>query len=291
MALLPLKDDNTISNINFQYVTVSIIAACVAVFLWQLSLGEEQTRYILGLGTIPAVLFGTRELSPGLILIPETLTMVTSLFLHGGWMHLIFNMLFLWVFGDNVEDAMGHFRYIWFYLVCGVLATLSHAVMEAGSTSPLIGASGAISGVLGAYLVLHPKSRVLVLFMNIIPLRLPAIFVLGGWIGLQFLNLNSEDGTAWWAHIGGFLAGMILIVPFRLKSVPLFDGAGRFGPDNPNVVDLAERKHARSIFPNTVSADTSRHPWGEPPAKPSNQSLGLVNPKELPSNKKPPRKI
>ena len=289
MALLPLKDDNTIVNINFQYVTVSLIAACVAVYLWQLSLGPEQSRYILGLGTIPAVLFGTRDLSPDLILIPESLTMFTSLFMHGGWMHLIFNMLFLWVFGDNVEDAMGHIRYIFFYLVCGALATLSHAVMEAGSTSPLIGASGAISGVLGAYLVLHPKARVLVLFMNIIPLRLPAIFVLGGWIGLQFISLNSDDGTAWWAHIGGFLAGMVLVVPFRQKTVPLFDGAGRFGPDNLNVIDLAERQHARSIFPNTVAASSTTGPWDKPKNTPTkNQPLGVIDPKNLPSDKKPP---
>ena len=290
MALLPLKDDNTITYISFQYVTVTLIVACVAVFLWQLSLGAEQGRYIFGLGTIPAVLFGTRDLSPDLILIPETFTMVTSLFLHGGWMHLIFNMLFLWVFGDNVEDAMGHLRYLTFYVICGIFATFSHAIMEASSQAPLIGASGAISSVLGAYLVLHPKARVLVLFMNIIPLRLPAIVVLGGWIGLQFLSLNSDDGTAWWAHIGGFLAGMILVVPFRLKTVPLLDGFGRFGPDNPNVVDLAERKHARSIFPNTVSASSPAQPWGKPPAKPGNHPLGVINPKDLPGDRKPPRK-
>jgi membrane associated rhomboid family serine protease len=290
MALLPLKDDNTITNINFQYVTVSLIITCTAVFLWQLSLGAEQGRYIFGLGTIPSVLFGTRNLSPELILIPETVTMITSLFLHGGWMHLILNMLFLWVFGDNIEDAMGHIRYLLFYLICGVLATLSHAVMEADSIRPLIGASGAISGVLGAYLVLHPKSRVLVLFMNIIPLRLPAILVLGAWIGMQFLSLNSNDGTAWWAHIGGFLAGMILVVPFRLKSVPLFDGFGKFGPDNPNVVDLAERRHARSIFPNTVAASSSTGPWNRPVGKPDNQPFGVADPKDLPRSKKPPDK-
>ena len=284
MALLPLKDDNELTRINFQYVTVTLIIICISVFLWQLSLGEEQGRYIFGLGTIPAVLFGSRELSPDLILVPETFTMVTSLFLHGGWMHLIFNMLFLWVFGDNVEDAMGHLRYIAFYLLCGVLATLSHAVMEAGSEAPLIGASGAISGVLGAYLVLHPKARILVLFMNIIPLHLPAILVLGSWIGLQFISLNSDDGTAWWAHIGGFLAGMILVVPFRRKDVPLFDGAGRFAPDNPNVIDLAERQHGRSIFPNTIIVNRTPGPWD----KPKSQPLNVVNPQNLPSSKKPP---
>ncbi|MDP7099938.1 MAG: rhomboid family intramembrane serine protease, partial [Rhodospirillales bacterium] len=179
---------------------------------------------------------------------------------------------------------MGHLRYIVFYLLCGVLATLSHAVMEAGSEAPLIGASGAISGVLGAYLVLHPKARILVLFMNIIPLRLPAILVLGSWIGLQFISLNSDDGTAWWAHIGGFLAGMILVVPFRRKDVPLFDGAGRFAPDNPNVIDLAEHQHGRSIFPNTIIVNRTPGPWD----KPKSQPLNVVNPQNLPSSKKPP---
>ena len=104
MALLPLKDDNTLQTINFQYVTVSLIIACVGVYLWQLSLGAEEGKYIFGLGTIPSVLFGIRDLSPDLVIIPESFTTITSLFLHGGWMHLIFNMLFLWVFGDNVED-------------------------------------------------------------------------------------------------------------------------------------------------------------------------------------------
>ncbi len=273
MALLPIKDDNVLERISFQYVTVAMIAICVVVFLWQLSLGAEQGKAIFGLGSIPAVLFGNRELSPDLVLLPSSVTLVTSMFLHGGWMHLIFNMLFLWVFGDNVEDSMGHLRYLVFYLLCGVLASLSHAVMEPSSAVPLVGASGAISGVLGAYLVLHPKARLLVLFMNIIPLRLPAIIVLGSWIGFQFLSLSSgeESNTAWWAHIGGFLAGMILVVPFRRKSVPLFDGAGRFGPDNPNVIDLEERRHGRSIFPNTVSVkpdyDQPLLPK-KPPAKP-----------------------
>ena len=273
MALLPIKDDNDLTSISFQYVTVGMIVACVAVFLWQQSLGTEQGKAILGLGIIPAVLFGSRELSSDLVLFPPTITLLSSIFLHGGWMHLIFNMLFLWVFGDNVEDSMGHFRYIIFYLICGILASLSHAVMEPSSAVPLVGASGAISGVLGGYLVLHPRARLLVLFMNIIPLRLPAIIVLGGWIGLQFLSLSSgeESNTAWWAHIGGFLAGMILVVPFRRKSVPLFDGAGRFGPNDPNAINLEERRHGQSIFPNMVKLKPDRdQPLipKKPPTKP-----------------------
>jgi membrane associated rhomboid family serine protease len=264
MALLPLKDDNKVININFQYVTVTIIIFCGIVFIWQLSLGEQQSRFIYGLGTIPTVLFGTRSLNPSLILIPETLTMLTSLFLHGGWIHLIFNMLFLWVFGDNVEDAMGHFRYLLFYLVCGVLATLSHGFMEPNSNAPLIGASGAISGVLGAYIMLHPKARVLVLFMNIIPLRLPAILVIGSWVGIQFMSINTANGTAWWAHIGGFLAGIILVIPFRQKFVPLFDGIGNSFLTEEKNTKRTEIKQSRSILPNTARIDFAVQPRDKP---------------------------
>jgi membrane associated rhomboid family serine protease len=257
MAILPLKDYNDLKRIRFQYVTVALIAVCVAVFLWQLSLGAHQGRAALQFGAIPSVLFGSRNLAPELVVIPSFLSLFTSIFLHGGWMHLLFNMLFLWVFGDNVEDSMGHGRFLVFFLLCGALASFAHASFEAGSSSPLIGASGAISAVLGAYLVLHPKARLLVLFMNIIPLRLPAFVVLVGWIGMQFFSLSSgaESNTAWWAHIGGFAAGMILIVPFKRREVPLFDGVGRFKPKDPHLAELAaedERRHTKSIFPNTV---------------------------------------
>ncbi len=227
MALIPLKDDNPLKRIRFQYVTVALIAACVGVFVWQLSLGEGEGRAIYGLGTVPAVLLGTRALDPGLVLVPAWATLFTSMFLHGGLMHIGGNMLYLWIFGDNVEDSMGHGRFLAFYLVTGVIAALAHVASNADSTIPTIGASGAISGVLGAYLVLHPKARVLTIVLRF-PVRLPAWVVLGVWIGLQFLNAamdgGSGGGVAWWAHIGGFVAGAVLIVPFRRKSVPLFDG-------------------------------------------------------------------
>ena len=258
MALIPLKDDNPLTRIPFQYVTVALIGICVAVFLWQVSLAAGGQAAVLGLGAIPAVLFGSRELAPGLVLVPAPLTLVTSMFLHGGWMHLIGNMAFLWIFGDNVEDSMGHLRFLVFYLVCGVLAALAHAVLNADSIAPMVGASGAISGVLGAYLVLHPRARVLVLFMFMVT-RLPAFVVLGAWIGLQVFNAtmsgSAGGGTAWWAHIGGFIAGAALIVPFRHKTVPLFDGGGALGRRG-RAAPNRGRRARRSIIP-----DSRKGPW------------------------------
>jgi membrane associated rhomboid family serine protease len=144
-------------------------------------------------------------------------------------------------------------------LLCGVFGSLSHALSAPSSTIPLIGASGAISGVLGAYIVLHPKARVLVLLMNIIPLRLPALIVLGVWFLLQFANVatsgSQQGGTAWWAHIGGFIAGAVLVFVFRRKGVPAFDGIGRFTPRDPERIVTQERRHRRSIFPNTARPD------------------------------------
>jgi membrane associated rhomboid family serine protease len=262
MALFPLKDDTPLKSISFQYVTITLIAINVIAFLWEIAPGTDGDKIVFSLGAIPAVVLGQGEVPARLAGFPGWATLITSLFLHGGWIHLLSNMLFLWIFGDNVEDSMGHIRYLVFYLLCGVLATLMHAFAQPTSDVPLIGASGAISGVLGAYLLLHPRARLLVLFLSIIPLRLPAWVVLGSWIGLQFLNLGdtADSDVAWWAHIGGFMAGAILIVPFRRKGVPLFDREER---GDPVVVERHERRHARSIFPNTVDPRTRRGgPWG-----------------------------
>ena len=218
MALLPIKDDNKLVNIKFQYITLLVIICCIAVFLWQISLGSEQQNIIYSFGTIPSVFLGANQLDKTLINIPPSLTLITCLFLHGGWIHLIFNMLFLWVFGDNIEDALGHVKFLCFYLICGLLASLTHIFIESNSIRPLIGASGAVSGVLGAYIVLHPKAQILVLVMNIIPLRLPAILVLGTWIIIQFLNIGADNNTAWWAHIGGFVSGVLLISQFHKRN-------------------------------------------------------------------------
>ena len=260
MGLFPLRDSNPIRSISFQYVTVSLIAICVAVFLWQLTQGAQSEKIAFSYGTIPAVLFGSRSLPPDLAVVPPWATLVTAMFLHGGIMHLFGNMLFLWIFGDNVEDSMGHVRYLVFYLLCGILAGLAHAAVDPASQIPAIGASGAISGVLGAYLVLHPKARVLVIMLRITMVWLPAWIVLGLWIGFQVLSatMGGGGGVAWWAHIGGFVAGAILIVPFRRRGVPLLDGMGGLAPVDDERLERDERRHARSIFPNTVSR---RGPW------------------------------
>lgn len=225
--MIPLRDDNPSSSTPL--VTISLVAACVLVFLWQASLGPQRGEQIVyALGVIPAVLLGQRELPPELVLVPPTLTTITSMFMHGGWMHLIGNMLYLWIFGDNVEDSMGHVRFLVFYLLCGLAAVFAQALPEPSSTIPMVGASGAISGVLGAYLLLYPHARVLV----VIPLgfvlqtaRIPAGIVLVLWFGLQLLsNLMTQAGSggvAFRAHIGGFVAGMALIPLFKQRRFRL----------------------------------------------------------------------
>ncbi len=237
--LLPISDSNPRHRISFQYVTVGLIAVCVAVFLWQASLDPRSAQEaVFALGTIPAVVFDERTLPPQLSWIPAEMTLVTSMFLHGSWMHLIGNMLYLWILGDNVEDCMGHVRFLVFYLVCGLAAVTTHMLIDTGSTVPLVGASGAISGVMGAYLLLHPTARINILiwvliFVRIVPV--PAGIALAAWIGLQVVSAAGDPGTgggvAFWAHIGGAVAGMILVPFFKDRDVPLLAGVGgRPGP-------------------------------------------------------------
>ncbi|MBI3570632.1 MAG: rhomboid family intramembrane serine protease [Gammaproteobacteria bacterium] len=226
--MIPLRDDNPTSITPF--VTYAFIAACVLVFLWQMSLGEKGFEAaVLALGVTPAILLGDARLPPELYLVPPVATVFSSMFLHGGFMHLAGNMLYLWIFGNNVEDSMGHVRFVIFYLLCGVAAVLAQAWPNPDSTIPMIGASGAISGVLGAYLLLFPRAHVLVLiplgaFSRLVPL--PAMVVLGFWFVLQLISTalsdGSQGGVAFGAHIGGFVAGMILIPVFKYRHVRLF---------------------------------------------------------------------
>ena len=226
--MIPLRDDNPTSITPF--VTYALIAACILVFLWQMSLGEKGFEAaVLALGVIPAALLGDARLPPELYLVPPVATVFSSMFLHGGFMHLAGNMLYLWIFGNNVEDSMGHTRFVIFYLLCGVAAVLAQAWPNPDSTIPMIGASGAISGVLGAYLLLFPRAHVLVLiplgaFSRMVPL--PAMVVLGFWFVLQLVSSALSDagqgGVAFGAHIGGFVAGMILIPVFKYRHVRLF---------------------------------------------------------------------
>jgi len=226
--MFPISDDNP--RISTPYVTWSIIGACVLVFFWQVSLGASSGEIaIYEFGMIPARLFGTGTLDPELAAVPAWSTVFTSMFMHGGWLHLGFNMLFLWIFGDNVEDSMGHARYLIFYLVCGVAAALAQAFVSPGSTIPMVGASGAISGVLGAYLLLHPRATVrTVIFLGIFVtmMHLPAMIVLGLWFLMQLVSAafssSGEAGVAFWAHVGGFVAGMALVPLFKKRDVALF---------------------------------------------------------------------
>jgi len=225
--MIPLRDDNPTTLMPV--ITVGLIVLSTLAFFWQLTLGAQAEAMIQALGVMPAALFGYQSQSPELRQIPAALTVVTSMFLHGGWMHLIGNMLYLWIFGNNVEDAMGHGRFVMFYLLCGVAAVLAQALPAPASTIPMIGASGAISGVLGAYLLLYPHARVLVLiplgFLSRM-LYLPAMLVLGFWFLLQLLSTLLADpnqpGVAFGAHAGGFVAGMLLIPLFKRRGVRLF---------------------------------------------------------------------
>lgn len=182
-----------------------------------------QTQYAL----IPSELLGGQDLPPT-IPIPLWLTLLTAMFLHGGIMHLLGNMLYLWIFGDNVEDAMGPIRFLGFYLLCGVAAAFAQIAIGPSSSIPMIGASGAIAGVLAAYFMLYPRSRVLTLiplffFMRVV--ALPAVFLLGFWFVLQVISgvnsVTNSGGVAFFAHIGGFIAGLFLVFPFRKRHIPV----------------------------------------------------------------------
>ncbi|MSR24638.1 MAG: rhomboid family intramembrane serine protease [Nitrospiraceae bacterium] len=235
--MIPLHDDNP-TEIN-PLVTIALIVTCALVFLYEVSLPERAGEtFVFHYGAIPASIFGHEAtLSEDAVAVPVTLTLLTSMFLHGGWMHLIGNMLYLWIFGNNVEDVMGHVKFVIFYVVCGILAAMSHALTDPTSGIPMVGASGAISGVLGAYLLLYPRAQVLVviplgIFMK--TMYVPAGFVLGFWFVLQLLSGGMSlgqggGGVAFFAHVGGFVAGMALIGFFKHPNVRFFAPARHRG--------------------------------------------------------------
>jgi membrane associated rhomboid family serine protease len=231
VVFIPISDENPLRAIRVQWVTVSLIAANVLVFLLQLLGGDSEGSHaaIVSFAVVPSELFQVQSLPGGAVMpglwVPEWLTLITYQFLHGGVLHLVSNMLFLWVFGDNVEDAMGHLKFLVFYLLCGVAGGLAHAAFLPASQFPLIGASGAVAGVIAAYLMLHPRVRIWVLAFRFVPLRVPAVWVLGFWVVTQLVMvvLAPADGVAWWAHVGGMAAGAVLILFMRRPGVPLFD--------------------------------------------------------------------
>ena len=228
---IPLHDTNPLKRIRFQCVTVALIALNVAIYVifisgWLVPPNEEEAT---SFAVIPAKLMtdgidGRMMFATGAYM-PERFTLVSYMFVHGSWIHLLGNMLFLWVFGDNIEDAMGHMRFIMFYLMCGIFAAVLHSWMNPTSEIPLVGASGAVAGVIAAYLILHPKVKVWVLALWRIPIRITAAWALGIWVAWQFANLlfEGEENVAWWAHTGGLLAGATLILFMRRRGVVLFD--------------------------------------------------------------------
>jgi len=223
--MIPLRDDNPSKSVPF--VNVLFIFINVSVFLYQyFGLSGQPARLYYELGCIPYEFTHFTDMAPT-ALVPVPLTIFTAMFLHGGWIHLLSNMLFLWIFGDNIEDHLGHGRYIFFYLLCGIAGFFSHIVMNVNSQIPSIGASGAIAGVMGAYMILYPKARIvtlliLVIFIQIV--RIPAIIMIGYWLLIQILSglaatgLETGGGVAWFAHIGGFIAGLILILLMKNKQ-------------------------------------------------------------------------
>jgi len=222
--VIPLDDDNPTTT--RPYATVGILIVCVLVYLL---VNDPKSDF----GLVPAVLTG-RDARPGMAVVPAWTTVFTYMFMHGGFWHLAGNMLFLWIFGNNIEDAMGHARFFAFYVLCGVAAVFAQVLPNPGSIVPMIGASGAISGVLGAYLLLYPRARVLLglpLGFLIVQLgRFPAGWVLVAWFVMQLLmgGMNAtrvagaEGGVAFGAHIGGFVAGLLLVTIFKRRNVPLW---------------------------------------------------------------------
>ncbi len=228
--MIPFRDN--IPSRSFPLINVSIIIANVLVFFYELSLGGRAFEgFVLRYGIVPAAVVAWPQ--SHLPLTAVTIPFFTSMFLHGGWLHLIGNMWYLWIFGDNVEDRLGHLTYLAFYLLCGFGAAIVHTVLNAGTTVATIGASGAIAGVLGAYVVSYPFARVLTLlpiFIFIQVIEVPAIIVLGLWFIVQFLSGTASlaitgptaGGVAWWAHVGGFIIGIILVGLFPRKDRPVY---------------------------------------------------------------------
>lgn len=232
---IPIADENPTRREHRSVITISIIFINVLIFfVYQIDFSNffgnmldapVSDESILGFGLIPGILLGDEFLSPKFYIIPSGLTLITHMFLHGGLMHLVSNMLILWVFGDNIEQEFGRYSYLGFYLGGGVVAGLTHAVVLSTDIGPLIGASGAISAVAAAYLLLHPKAKLWILLFFVLPVKIPAWSAIGAWIVYQFWAAAQEGGEAiaWWAHIGGFAFGIGFVIIFKRHLIsPVF---------------------------------------------------------------------
>jgi membrane associated rhomboid family serine protease len=232
--MIPISDDNPTRLTPV--VTWLVIGLCVVAYLWERSLGREMNAAIFVFGFVPASLMMPASANGDFASVPPLATIFTSMFMHDGILHLAGNMLYLWIFGNNVEDAMGHARFALFYLACGVAAAMTLAVIDPASRLPMVGASGAISGVLAAYVLLFPRARVTgVVPLGIIfwPFTLSAFWVVSFWFALQLVSASftnpNQPGVAWWAHVGGFTAGLLLTPLLKSRRFLLF-GRPRRGP-------------------------------------------------------------
>ena len=224
--MIPLKD--TVPSRTFPVVNITLIMVNCLVFLYELSVGPDLSMFIDRYGIIPSRFFQHHLFNADMMSSMIT-PLFSFMFLHGGWLHIVGNMLYLWIFGDNVEDRMGHLGYLIFYIICGMTSGLVQLFISPASRLPIVGASGAIAGVMGAYLLLYPFARVVTLFFFVIfieVIHIPAFFFLGFWFMLQFFSgsfslAGQEGGVAWWAHVGGFLSGVLLVVPFSRRKKPM----------------------------------------------------------------------
>lgn len=218
--MIPFKDDNPTRH--FPIVTISLIVANITIYILQMMSPSDPGKVALAYGAIPHFLLTFKTVQP----VHPFLTVFSSMFMHGGLLHLGTNMLYLWIFGNNIEDKLGYVKFILFYLLCGVAAAYAHALFNPVSVMPMIGASGAVAGILGAYVLLFPHARVytlvfLIFFVQVV--RLPAVFVIGFWILIQVINgvisngTATQGGIAWFAHISGFVFG-ILMISFLIKK-------------------------------------------------------------------------
>ena len=266
MAFIPIYDNNPLRNIRHPWVTWGFIAANILVyFLYEggTFTGEASEASAYGFGLIPALLNGTVARPDDLPAVPDVLTLISYSFLHADIWHLAGNLIFLWVFADNVEDAVGHLRYFFFYLACAAAAGYAYVLSDPASQAPVIGASGAVSGNIAAYLLLYPRVRVWILVFFGIPLRLRVEWVLGFWIVIQVASAFGGDASdvAWWAHLGGLAAGALLILVIRLPGVPLFAKAL---PDDHPLFRPDPRKVRAASVPSVPPPDREVPPPSPP---------------------------
>ena len=247
--VIPIYDNDPLEKSHRAYVTFVMIALNLAIYTAQSLVNDAtSTVILLNFALFPVAVSGD-AVTGGFT--PPLLSLVTYMFLHGGWMHVLLNMLFLWVFADNIEDSLGHGRFLVFYLLCGIAGGAAHWMAAPQSNVPLVGASGAVAGVIAAYLMTRPCARITVLLFGLIPVNLASYWVLGFWVLTQIWHVFSleKSDTAWWAHVGGLVAGAILIVLMRKPGVELFEC---LRPEDVVVIKEAQGRGGSRVLEHTA---------------------------------------